>query len=193
MSSFVFEHFEHLSDLKSRAGNKCATLKSPSVLHLTPSCFWEKETGKQKLICLIWKWKTLCAVIISLQARALVALCWANTIPTSKLFKASKVIRSLPKPTTLSMFVFSDWDIKILKKGTLWSPSVPHRAPSGHNHLYVKHHFTHHSLAHFVKFSFCNLYFVSVFMSVLFCKRSSTYCFSCRTILRWAQYNPPLL
>ena len=97
----INEHFEHLSDLKSRAGNKCATLKSPSVLHLIPSCFWEKETEGQKLICLIWKWKTLCAVIFSLQARALVAICWANTIPTPKLLvKSSKVIRALLKPTT---------------------------------------------------------------------------------------------
>ena len=137
-----------------------------------PQLFLGKRNRETKTYLLDLKMGDPYVVIFSLQARALVGLCSASTVPTSKLLiKASKVIQVTgynhwANITCLSLPTL----IKILKKGTFWSPSVPHRAPSGHNHLYVKHHFTHHSLAHFVKFSFCNLYFVFVFMCVFFAR-----------------------
>ena len=85
-----------------------------------PQLFLGKRNRETKTYLLDLKMGDPYVVIFSLQARALVGLRSASTVPTSKLLiKASKVIQALPKPTTLSMFIFSDSDIKILKKRTL--------------------------------------------------------------------------
>ena len=96
-----------------------------------PQLFLGKRNRETKTYLLDLKMGDPNVVIFSLQARALVATCRANTIPTPKfLVKSSKVIRTLLKPTTeqISHVCLFRLGYKDSEKG---NSLIPLRPPSG--------------------------------------------------------------